>query len=114
NSNIRNIQNRSRKSSVVVCDVGTSYGDDVRKLEKIIIPALPKMYIRNADVFLDEPAYYGVQDLGESSVVLRVCVDVKEENFFIARRRLNREMKILFDDNNIVIPFNQLDIHTVS
>jgi len=44
-------------------------------------------------------------------VVLRLNVDVTEENFFIGRRRLNRELKILFDNNSIEIPFNQLVIH---
>ena len=112
NSNIRNIQNRSRNLSVVVCDVGTAYSADVRDLEKVILPALPGMFDRNADVFAAEPVYAGVQELGDSAVVLRVAVDVKEENFFVARRRLNREMKILFDENHLEIPFNQLDVHT--
>ena len=114
NSNIRNIQNRSRKLSVVTCDVGTSYSADVRDLEKIILPALQDMYDRNADVFASVPVYAGVQELASSSVVLRITVNVKEENYFVARRRLNREIKILFDDNHIEIPFDQLDVHTVS
>ena len=38
-------------------------------------------------------------------------VDATEANFFAARRRLNREMKILFDDNGIEIPFNQIVMH---
>ena len=113
NSNIRNIQNRSRKTSLVVCDVGTSYSADVRDLERIIIPALQDIYDRNADVFASVPVYAGVQELGASSVVLRIAVDVKEENFFVARRRLNREIKILFDENHIEIPFDQLDVHTM-
>ena len=113
NSNIRNIQNRSRKTSLVVCDVGTSYSADVRDLEKIIIPALPDIYDRNADLFVSAPVYSGVQELGDSCVVLRISVEVREENYFPARRRLNREIKILFDDNHIEIPFNQLDVHMI-
>lgn len=113
NSNIRNIQNRSREMSVVVCDVGTSYGADVRDLEKIIVPALQDIYDRNIDVFAAVPVYAGVQEFASSSVVLRIAVDVKEENYFAARRRLNREIKILFDENHIEIPFDQLDVHTI-
>ena len=59
------------------------------------------------------PVYAGIQELADSSVVLRFMVDVQEDNFFVARRRLNREIKILFDENHIEIPFNQLDVHTV-
>ena len=37
--------------------------------------------------------------------------DVTEENIFIGRRTLNRELKILFDNNNIEIPFPQVVVH---
>lgn len=49
--------------------------------------------------------------LADSAVVLRVVVDVTEENFFTGRRTLTRELKILFDDNNIEIPFTQIVLH---
>lgn len=111
NSNIRNIQNRSRNLSVVICDLATSYSANLPKLEKIIIPALNKIYEHNKDVFDSAPVYYGVEELADSSVILRFGVEAKEENYFVARRRLNRELKILCDNNNIEIPFNQLQVH---
>jgi len=30
------------------------------------------------------------------------------------QRDLNRAIKIMFDDNNINIPFNQLDVHLIN
>ena len=54
---------------------------------------------------------WGVQTLGESSVVLRVIGMVEETDKRQTARNLNRELKILFDKNNIEIPFNQLVIH---
>lgn len=111
NSDIRNIQNRSTNMSLAVCDVGTSYDADIKKLEEIIIPALPQMYENNKNVFANVPVYQGVQELADSAVVLRITVDCKESDYFIARRRLNREIKILFDEKGIEIPFNQLVIH---
>ena len=113
NSSIRNIQNRSRNSSVAVCDVGTSYGEDIQLLEKRILPALPEMYRRNQELFAAEPQYAGVQELGDSAVVLRFTVEVREENYFAARRCLNREIKLLFDRLNIEIPFRQVDVHHI-
>ncbi len=114
NSDIRNFQNRSENLSLVVCDVGVSYGADVRSIEKVIVPALDAIYENNKDIFEDVPVYKGVESLGTSSVVLRITTHVKEENFFIARRRLNREIKILFDENNIEIPFTQVVLHQAS
>jgi len=69
------------------------------------------IFERNKDVFLDVPKYSGVQLLDASSVVLRFIVLANEAKFFPAQRRLNREIKILFDDKGIEIPFNQIVVH---
>ena len=40
------------------------------------------------------------------------CVEPSDENdLYQVQRDLNREIKILFDNNNIEIPFNQLVVH---
>ena len=91
--------------------MGTSYDADIRQIEAVIKGSLEKMYENNKDLFEAVPVYYGVQRLADSCVVVRVGVNVKEENFFAAQRRLNREIKILFDENGIEIPFNQLVVH---
>lgn len=111
NSDIRNVQNRSRNVSVAVCDLSVSYGADVRKVEKVLAETLPKMYEAHRDLFLTAPRYAGVEALGESSVVFRVLADVAEENFFLGYRTLNRELKIMCDENGIEIPFNQIVVH---
>ena len=43
--------------------------------------------------------------------MLRFTAYCDEADIFVATRMLKREMKILFDDNNISIPFPQLDVH---
>ncbi len=112
NSDIRNIQNRSNNKSLAVCDVGISYNESIEKVEKLLQKAFDEMYEANKDVFEDVPKYSGVQSLGGSAVVLRITVSVAESNIFPATRRLNREVKLLFDKNGIEIPFNQLVVHT--
>ena len=111
NSDIRNIQNRSAVESLAICDIGITYEADIREVEKLVLPELPRIYEENKDVFLGVPKYSGVQSLDASSVTLRFNVAINEENYFPATRRLNREMKCLFDDKGIEIPFNQLVIH---
>lgn len=112
NSDIRNIQNRSILPSVAICDIGICYEDDIRKVEEAILPKLEGIYARNPNLFKAAPEYKGVQDLADSSVVLRFTAYCDEADIFVATRMLKREMKILFDDNNISIPFPQLDVHT--
>jgi small conductance mechanosensitive channel len=111
NSDIRNVQNRSKNRSVAVCDLCVSYDADIRELEKILIPALDGIYEQRKELFLSKPTYAGVESLGESSVVLRFVVEVTEENFFSGRRALTRDLKIVMDENNLEIPFNQLVVH---
>lgn len=112
NSDIRNIQNRSILPSVAICDIGICYEADIRKVEEAILPKLEGIYTRNPNLFKAAPEYKGVQDLADSSVVLRFTAYCDEADIFVATRMLKREMKILFDDNNISIPFPQLDVHT--
>lgn len=111
NSDIRNVQNRSAVDSLAICDIGITYEADIREVEKLVLPELPRIYEENKDVFLGVPKYAGVQALDASAVVLRFNVAVTEENYFPATRRLNREMKCLFDDKGIEIPFNQIVVH---
>ena len=111
NSDIRNVQNRSRNSSVAVCDLCISYDADIREVEKVIAATLPKLHTKYSQLFLTCPRYMGVESLGESGVVLRIVADVTEENFFLGYRTLNREMKLMCDRHGIEIPFNQIVVH---
>ena len=111
NSDIRNFQNRSKALSLAVSEIGITYEEDIPRVEAILKDALPAMLARNADVFLAAPKYLGVEALADSAVVLRFTVDCTEENVFVARRRLNRELRVLFAEKNIDIPFPQLTVH---
>ena len=112
NSEIRNFQNRSQKTSLAVSTVSVGYDADLCAVEAVIADALPAMFEENRAVFLDVPQYIGVEELGESSVVLKFIVSATEENVFAARRALNRSLKLLFDEKGIDIPYPQLTVHT--
>ena len=111
NSDIRNLQNRSKNTSVAVCDLSISYDADLREVDKVIAATLPLLHAKYSDLFLNAPRYMGVETLGDSSVVLRIIADVTEENFFLGYRTLNREIKLMCDRHNIEIPFNQIVVH---
>ena len=112
NSEIRNFQNRSQKTSLAVSTVSVGYDADLRAVEAVIADALPAIFEENRSVFLDVPQYIGVEELGESGVVLKFIVSATEENVFAARRALNRALKLLFDEKGIDIPYPQLTVHT--
>ncbi len=111
NSDIKNIINRSERSSVAVTTVGIHYAMNIEEVEKKIPDILNKIKERNRDVFIGEVNYLGVEELADSSVTLKFTAEVEEKNIFTGRRLLNREIKALFDDAGIEIAFPQMDVH---
>lgn len=108
NSDINNVQNLSKKQSVAICDIGMSYNQSIEEAEEVINNTIPYIQKKYPDVFHVAPVYLGVQNLGSSSVDLRIAANVDEGSLYQAKRLMNREFKMAFDANNIEIPFNQL------
>ena len=108
NSDINNVQNLSQKQSVAVCDIGMSYNQSIEEAEDVISNTIPYIMKKYPDIFRTAPVYLGVQNLGSSSVDLRIAANVDEGSLYQAKRLMNREFKMAFDANGIEIPFNQL------
>jgi len=111
NSDIRNVQNRSVNLSVATSVVAISYDTDIRKVENVLAKELPLLLAKYPEIFAEAPKLFGVDELADSGVNLKLGVKCKEENIFAASRTLNREVKIIFDENGIEIPFPQVVIH---
>ncbi|MBR3357180.1 MAG: mechanosensitive ion channel [Solobacterium sp.] len=111
NSDIRNLQNRSRNVSKAICLVSVSYDTDVPHLEAVLKEGLQKMYKEHPKLYLAEPEYLGIEELADSGVNLKITADVREEDIFRAKRQLNRDVFVLFKEKGIEIPFPQVDVH---
>ena len=72
---------------------------------------MPEIREKYPDIFLSDPRYLGVQELGESGVLLKFVGEVREKDIFSGQRILNREIKVHFDKAGIEIPFNQIVVH---
>ncbi|PKL01265.1 MAG: mechanosensitive ion channel protein MscS [Tenericutes bacterium HGW-Tenericutes-1] len=110
NSDIRGAINTSADLSAAICDISISYSADLVKVEKIIKDNLSDIKSRIPDI-IEGPHYRGVQELGSSSVVIRIYSKSHEKKKYQVVRDLNREMKLLFDKNGIEIPFPQVVVH---
>jgi small conductance mechanosensitive channel len=111
NSDIRNFQNRSRNSSLAICEVGVAYDTDLKKLDQVMAEGLPRMYEAHKDLYKAVPIFRGVIALADSGVNLRITVEVREEDVFVAQRQLNRDIWALFSEKGIEIPFPQVVVH---
>ena len=109
NSDIRSIVNQTQELSVAKCYVGVSYGDRIESIEKVIADNLPKIK-EKIPAIIEGPFYKGVAELADSAVNLLFVAKCKEADIYQVQRDLNREIKIVFDDNNVNIPFPQVTV----
>ncbi len=112
NSDLKNVINRSNQGSVAICEVGVAYSTDLEAFEKIVGDMLAGIKEKRSDIFIGNIDYLGVEELSDSSVVLKFKADVEEKNIFSGRRVLNKEIKCAFDKAHIEIAFPQIDVHT--
>ncbi|MCD6482295.1 MAG: mechanosensitive ion channel family protein, partial [Candidatus Izimaplasma sp.] len=112
NSDIREIINLSDDLSFAISEISIEYSADIDKVEKIIKSNLPNIKEKIPEI-IEGPIYDGVEQLGNSSVVVRVVAQCEEKDRINVRRFLNKELKRVLDENGINIPFPQLVIHQV-
>ena len=110
NSDIRGAINTSSELSTSICKISISYNQDLEKVEELIQGHLSEV-AEKISMIKQGPFYTGIEELGNSSVVLRVLAKCDELDKYKVSRAMNREFKLLFDKNKIEIPFPQLVIH---
>lgn len=110
NSDIREIINLSEELSFAISEISIEYSADIDKVEEIIKKNLP-MIKEKIPTIVSGPVYDGVDQLGDSAVVVRVVAHCEEKNRMSVRRLLNKELKKILDANGISIPFPQLVVH---
>jgi len=110
NSAISTVINQTQELSVASIVVGIEYGESLERVEAIIKDNLDTIK-QHIPAIVNGPFYKGVKTLNSSSVDLQFAAKVKEEDLYQVQRDLNREIKLLFDKNNINIPFPQVVIN---
>ena len=98
NSDIRTLTNLSEITSVAVSLISIPNSADLQSAENIIAETAAKMPSLYPDLFPQTPRYVGVEEIGETSIELKVIADVEENNIYNARRMLNRELKLALND----------------
>ena len=112
NSAMKNILNRSDKISRSISEIAVPYATDLEKLENEIPALMEEIYNRRTDIFKAPPKYLGVQELAESSVILKFVVNVDEKDIYSGARLLNRDLLLGFRSLGVECPFPQVDVHT--
>jgi len=99
--------NTTRRIELII---GVSYDADLKHAKSVI-----KQCLDNNETILSDPEYLiGVDALADSSVNFLIRAWVNSEHFITTRLELNEAIKIALDDNNISIPFPQMDVHLIN
>lgn len=112
NSEMKNILNRSDNVSRAVSDIAIPYETDLEALEAKLPGLMADILERHGDLMLAEPRYLGVQQLADSSVILRFVVEVAEQDIYTGARVLNRDLWLGFRKLGVECPFPQVDVHS--
>ena len=107
NSNLKTVINMTNQLSLAVCDIGIEYGESLERVESILKANLAAVKEAIPDI-KEGPFYKGVSELGDSAVVIRFVANCEEDVRYQVERDMNRQFKLLFDKNNINIPFTQI------
>ncbi len=107
NSDLSGIINMTKEASFAEIDVGIEYGESIERVEAVLERELKNIKKRLPDI-IDGPYYQGVSALSDSSVVLKIIAMCKEADRIQLCRDLNREILLIFNKNDINIPFPQV------
>ena len=107
NSDLKTVINMTNQLSLAICDLSIEYGESLERVEAILKENLPSVKEAIPDI-KEGPFYRGVSELGDSAVVIRFVANCEEGARYQVERDMNRQFKLIFDKNNINIPFPQI------
>ena len=110
NSSVSSVVNQTRELSVAKATISMDYGDSIPRVELVIKNNLDKVKAAIPQI-VEGPFYKGITSLSESSIDLLFMANCKEEDIYIVQRAMNRELMIMFSENNINVPFPQIVVN---
>lgn len=105
NSNLTNLTTFDKRRVDIM--VGISYSSDIKKAKELLEEIADKCQY----VLKEEKVEVFVNSLDSSQVTLGIRVWTKTTDYWDALFQLNETIKYTFDENDIEIPFDQLEVH---
>lgn len=113
NGTINRASNYSSKHSGINLNVGVAYDSDLEHVIKVV-NRVGKSIARDPewkDVILETPSFLRVDNLGDSSIDIKITGSVKPLKQWDVTGELRKRIKIAFDKEGIEIPFPQRVVH---
>ena len=104
NGQLGTVINYSKSHTYAIVEVGVSYDSDLAKVTAVLVEAGKTLLSKSQDV-IEVPEVQGLQNFGESDLVLRVRTKVRPGKHLIVARAYRQLIKEYFDRHEIEIPF---------
>ena len=111
NSDMKNILNRSDNASKAVTEFPIPYETDLEALERELPALLLQIRSAHLDLMKSAPEYLGIDQFGDSAVVLKFVVEVAEPDIYTGARVLNHDLFVGMRKLGVEVPFPQIDVH---
>ncbi|GEK31244.1 mechanosensitive ion channel protein MscS [Kurthia zopfii] len=110
NGTILEVVNYSINNTMSVVDVSVSYNSDINKAERLIENYLSNLADLHEEI-VTPPTLLGVQNVIGAEVTLRISVETLPMQQFAISRMIRKDIKELFDKNNIEIPYPKMMVY---
>lgn len=97
----------SEKTRRLDLTFSVSYDNDTEAVKRVITDTV----LADSAVFNDPAPFVGITEYAASSVDFTAQVWCKTSDYLSLSFKLREEMRAAFDENGILIPYNQLDVH---
>jgi moderate conductance mechanosensitive channel len=115
NSAITTVTNHSRDFAYSVVEIGVAYNVNLGHVYQVVkqVGAQLRMNPEYKPKIIDDIEILGVNQLGDSSITLRLRMKVQPSEQWGIRRALLAALKEAFEANGIEIPYPQRVVHTI-
>jgi len=110
NRNITEVINYSISDSVAIVNIPVSYNEDIGRVEKLLNELCKRVKEENKKIKGDISCI-GITSFDASSINFRITAVVEPTTNIEIERFLLKEIKELFNKENVEIPYNQVVIH---
>ena len=109
NGQIKIVTNMSKEFNRGIIDVSVAYEEDLDRVMKVLEDEMTEIYDKeHIEGLLSKPVIWGVEELGDSGIKIRIAADCKVGKNWDIERAVRYRIKNRFDKEGIEIPFPQV------
>ena len=114
NGKIDTLSNMTKEWSAIVMEIGVAYKENIDYVMQVMEEVGKEMKKDRefGQYMLDQVEVLGLDDFGDSAIIIKVTVKTKPMHQWRIKREYQRRLKIAFDEKNIEIPFPHLSLYT--